>query len=84
MFYLIYYFVHLKISSALFVGELQVEESDKDEKEEYYMMWKEHGLAEQLREYSNQNTVTESIITGKLYSLCIRTLNSLLLCMHVG
>ena len=37
-------------------GELQGEEHDKDEKEEYYILWKECGLAEQLRDYSSQNT----------------------------
>ena len=46
-------------------GELCGEEHDKDEKEEYYLLWKECGLAEQLRDYNSQNTATESIITGE-------------------
>ena len=39
--------------------ELHGEEHSKDEKEEYYLLWKECGLAEQLRGHDSQNTATE-------------------------
>ena len=46
------------------IGELNAEMRSKEEKEKYYVLWKEVGVVDQLREYSMNNTLTESVVIG--------------------
>ena len=46
-------------------GEINPEEHvPNDDREKYYLLWKELGVANQLTEYSANNTSSESIVFG--------------------
>ena len=36
----------------------------RDDKEKYYLLWREVGVVEQLTEYGSSNTSTESVVIG--------------------
>jgi len=56
---------------------LNNETRPKEDKERYYVLWKEVGVADQLSEYGSQNTLTESVVIGKLsFRLCIVSTNA--------
>lgn len=50
----------------LYVGELSPERRAREDEESYYILWKEVGVVDQLSEYSSNNTLTESVLIGKL------------------
>ena len=46
-------------------GELNNGTRPKEDKERYYVLWKEVGVADQLSEYGSHNTLTESVVIGR-------------------
>lgn len=47
-----------------YVGELDAELGVRDDREMYYLLWREVGVVEQLTEYGSSNTSTESVVIG--------------------
>lgn len=57
--------IHIILFHFIFIGEVNCEEQvPNDDREKYYLLWKELGVANQLNEYNVHNTSTESIIFG--------------------
>jgi len=51
--------------SVCILGELNSETRMRDDKEKYYVLWMEVTMASQLRSFSANNTLTESVVLGK-------------------
>ena len=51
----------------VFTGELNSEKRVREDKEKYYILWKEIGVVDQLNEYNSNNTLTESVVIGMVH-----------------
>lgn len=50
----------------------------QNDKERYYLLWKELGVVDQLIEYGSCNTSTESVVIGKCVSMPMRVCSYLI------
>ena len=64
----IYKLQNFPVPPYVFIGELNSEKRIRDDKEKYYILWKEIGVVDQLNEYNSNNTLTDSVVIGMVHT----------------